>query len=477
MLLQRAKPLFFAGALASLALGGHAHANGQASHVWISKRALTELPEGELDTFLADPALTLMLLNGSMYPDGGYGPVDHPNAHEAAESAHWEPYQDAYRRWIMDTYDQPWSTEAKEHVAFYLGMSAHGMGDQVFDSMFMQRSAAFDPSPLDDFDQFMDYILVDRAGDTEVPQDWVPEESLLLIYDSIGLAYTSQAILDGQAVLRAALSLINAAASVPANITNAEDTYPWASANLLEVSAEGSPPVEAAVVRRYWQVNWDLLHDRGLRRPVLYTFPYDGTANHPIDSSNIESWITIVFSRGLDASGVGNDFFLLVDEDQNPVPTSYQLFYGNDSHVVHLKPTQDLSADTVYTVTVDPGLTTVHDEVLEGWSFRFSTGATAPDPINDDDDWDNPDPPPDPPDPPDPSETGTDGGSTQDTSGEGGCACSTRRSPPSPWLLGLLAVPLARRRRRFRAGVVSPLRTRADDAIPPAGRTRHTRCR
>ena len=106
----------------------------------------------------------------------------------------------------------------------------------------------------------------------------------------------------------------------------------------------------------------------------------------------------------------GNDFFLLVDEDQNPVPTSYQLFYGNDSHVVHLKPTQDLSPDTVYTVTVDPGLTTVHDEILDGWSFRFSTGAVAPDPINDDDDWDNPDPPPDPPDPPDPSETGAEGG-------------------------------------------------------------------
>ena len=144
----------------------------------------------------------------------------------------------------------------------------------------------------------------------------------------------------------------------------------------------------------------------------------------------------------------GNDFFLLVDEDQNPVPTSYQLFYGNDSHVVHLKPTQDLSPDTVYTVTVDPGLTTVHDEILDGWSFRFSTGAVAPDPINDDDDWDNPDPPPDPPDPPDPSETGAEGGSTQDTSDQGGCACSTRRSPPSPWLLGLLALPLARRRRR-----------------------------
>ncbi|MGB1701248.1 MAG: Ig-like domain-containing protein, partial [Nannocystaceae bacterium] len=366
------------------------------------QQALADLPEGELDTFLADPTLTLMLLNGSMYPDGGYGPVDHPNAHEAAESSHWEPYQNAYREWIMATYSQPWSAEAKEHIAFYLGMSAHGMGDQVFDSMFMQRSVAFDASPLDDFDQFMDYILVDRTGESDVPDHWVPDEQLLTIYESIGLAYTTQAILDGQAILRAAISLINAAAAVPDNITNAEALYPWASSNLLEVSAEGSPPVEAAVIRRYWQVNWDLLHDRGLRRPVLYTFPYDGTANHPTDSTNIESWITIVFARGLDASVIGNDFFLVEDADGVPVPTNYQLFYGNESHVVHLKPVEDLAEDTVYTVTIDPGLVTVHDETLEGWSFRFSTGAVAPDPIHDDEDWDNPDPPapPDPPDPP-----------------------------------------------------------------------------
>lgn len=431
--------IFVAG-LATFAICGRASANGQASHVWISKQALTELPQGELSTFLEDPALTLMVLNGSMYPDGGYGPVEHPNAHEAAESSHWEPYQDAYRRWIMETYAQPWSPEAKEHIAFYLGMSAHGMGDQVFDSMFMQRSVAFDASPLGEFDQFMDYILVDRAGDAEVPEHWVPEDPLLAIYDGIGLAYTTQAILDGQAVLRAAIALINAAASVPSNIANAEQTYPWAASNLLEVSAEGAPPVEAAVIRRYWQVNWDLLHERGVRRPVLYTFPYDGTADHPTDSSNLESWITIVFSRGLDASVIGNDFFLLEDEDGTPASTTYQLFYGNDSHVVHLKPTQDLEVDTVYTVTVDPGLATVHGETLEGWSFQFSTGAVAPDPIHDDEDWDNPDPPSDPPSP---SDTGT---------GDSACACSTLHAARSPFALAVLAIPVWIRRRRRAIG-------------------------
>lgn len=441
-------------------------ANGQASHVWISQRALTDMPEGELREFVSDPLLRQMLLNGSMYPDGGYGPVDHPNAHEAAETAHWEPYQDAYRAWIMETYSRPWSPEAREHIAFYLGMSAHGMGDQVFDSMFMQRSVAYDATDLADFDQFMDYILVSLAGEAEIPEDWVPAPELLVLYEQAGLAYTAQAILDGQAVLRAALSLINVAASVPANIETAQMTYPWASEHLLDVQAEGSPPVEAAVVQRYWQSNWDLLHGRDLRRPVLFSFPYDGTANHPTDATSVESWISIVFSRGLDAGALGNDAFMIEAEGGDTVPFNLDLYYGNESHVVHLKPAEDLAVDTVYTVVVEPGIATVHGETLDGWAFRFSTGDVPPDPIHDDEDWTNPDPP-EPPSPP-----GGDGGDTDTGDGDGGgpgdadtssgetadggtaetdaatgCACAHgTRAPNAAWL-ALLAVTWRRRRR------------------------------
>ncbi|MFY0533988.1 Ig-like domain-containing protein [Nannocystis pusilla] len=64
----------------------------------------------------------------------------------------------------------------------------------------------------------------------------------------------------------------------------------------------------------------------------------------------------------------------MVDSAEVEAPIEIDLFYGDDSHVVHVKPTSDLLADEVYVVTVDPGVQTIHGESLAGWSFTFSTG-------------------------------------------------------------------------------------------------------
>ena len=70
---------------------GAALANGQDTHVWITRDALRHLPEGELKDLLADPANEAALVHGSMFPDGGYA-VDH----DYGETAHWEPFQGRY---------------------------------------------------------------------------------------------------------------------------------------------------------------------------------------------------------------------------------------------------------------------------------------------------------------------------------------------------------------------------------------------
>ena len=117
-----------------------AHANGLTSHVTISEWAAGQLPAGELADILGDPNLWPYLQNGTQFPDGGY-----PLGEAYSETAHWEPFQDRYLAWIADTYAGDFtSTEARQHVAFLFGMQSHGMGDQVFDSLYMQRAYQFD---------------------------------------------------------------------------------------------------------------------------------------------------------------------------------------------------------------------------------------------------------------------------------------------------------------------------------------------
>lgn len=421
---------------AGLIVAAEARANGGASHLWITEEAIAQLPEGALHDFVDSADLRLMLDNGSFYPDGGYGPVNHPHARDAAETAHWEPFQDAYRLWIMDNYQAPYTGEAREHVAFYLGMAAHGMGDQVFDSMFMERSRRFDSPDLSDFDKFMDYVMVDYTGPVEPPVSWMPIDPLLDVYaDGFGIDYTGDAMEAGQSGNQAAIRIVSVAGQNPASVDDAKTTYPWAAEHLLDPAAEGSPPVEAAIVARYWRVCWDLLHGRGLRRPVMYTLPYDGTGNHPTDAASIESWITIVFTRGLDADALTLGDFAVADASGAVLDVGMNLYYGQDSHVVHLQPMEDLAPDTVYTVTIEPGIETVHGEQLEGWDFTFSTGPEAPEPLHDDDDWTAPDPEGDMDMDMDTDGDATDGAGADD--GRGGCRVSATSRAELPLGLAL----------------------------------------
>src|SRR5690606_18304889 len=94
-----------------------------------------------------------------------------------------------------------------------------------------------------------------------------------------------------------------------------------------------------------------------------------------------ESWVSVVFARGLEHAPLEAASFHVVSEGGAEVPCTIWHYYGQDAHIVHLRPQADLEADTVYTVTVDPGVQTIHGEALDGYQFRFSTGPVGPAPI------------------------------------------------------------------------------------------------
>lgn len=395
----------------ALLLPGSARANGQTSHLWISDTALDHLPEGELRALLTRDDLQVMLRNGSMFPDGGYAVGD-----GYGEIAHWEPLQTAYLEWIRETYEPPWTDEAARHVAFLLGMASHGIADQTYDSMYLERAKAHDadsPWDTESMDEATDVAFAAEAGAWEVPALWVPADVLAPLFDQVaGHAVDPDTLEAGQAMLGFAVWGVGEMAGQPETVAAYHEQFPWACAHQLDAAVPGSPPVEAEVVAAYWQRLWARLHgDESLDDPLLAHYPRAGEQGHPTGADDIEAMVSFVIVRGLDAATVGPQTVVVEDAD-GPVAASVDLFYGQGSHAIDLRPVDGWSPAREHTVTIGPGLRTFDGVDVPG-PVQFTFDTTPP-----------PDPPADDP---------------------GGCQCTSgSRSSATPLLL-LIAVVAASR--------------------------------
>ncbi len=363
-----------------------ARANGNNSHTWISARAVEHLPEGKLKDLLSDPVYHAILLNGSMFPDGGYVIED-----DYGEMAHWEPFLEAYRKWIARTFDEPYTHgPAAEHAAFLLGVASHGMADQVFDSQFMEIAEVYDADGwadglLDGFDTATDVMLVADTGQYLELEAWVPAEEISEIFaDELDYAIDPGALITAQDLLhRVVLSYPRETGhNDPDRVAEYRAQYPWASDNLMDPMVQGSPPCEAVAVAAYWQSVWFRLHEQTGPDLVVATVPGDGGGGHPTDSSTVESQAIVVFGRGMDASTINPQTVTVTDPDGVEHDVRRHFHYGDGTNVLRLTPMVDWRADTVYTVTLHPGIATTDGvELTDALSFSFTTAATGESPI------------------------------------------------------------------------------------------------
>ena len=151
-----------------------ARANGNVSHQWVSKTAADLVPaDGSLRELVGDPALRQALFTGTLFPDWGYVPGTTSDERDAGEASHWEPVQEGYRKWIVDNYAPPWSDEARLHLAFYLGMTSHGIADQTYDAMFFERSRFYENKDHNEFDTDTDVLWAGATGPGEKPTVWL----------------------------------------------------------------------------------------------------------------------------------------------------------------------------------------------------------------------------------------------------------------------------------------------------------------
>lgn len=359
-----------------LFLAATALANGLTSHVYVSERAITYLPDGELRDLVADPALWPYLRNGTQFPDGGYAMGE-----AYSETAHWEPFQNLYLGWIQDTYGPDFaSDEARQHIAYWLGLSSHGMADQVFDSLYMQRAYVYDAESdwsNTSMDHSTDVALAAATGGYPLMDAILFPDPFVALMADAGVEVDEDTLETGQNLTMVAVAAVGGEGASAEHRAEHEAAYPWAYAHMMDETVDGCPEWEARVVAEYWQARWAQLHgETAANEPILYTFPQDGDYDHPTDATSVESRVTVVFSRGLVSDLVGPALFEVVDADGEPVTLAEPwVFYGTSSHVVHLAPAEDWAEDMTYTVTVRAGAPYIDGTTsAEDVSFVFHTG-------------------------------------------------------------------------------------------------------
>ena len=379
------KPLVAIAAAAALTAAPRlAAGNGGNSHTWITFHAIEHLPDGELKRLLTRDEMRMMLVNGAVFPDGGYIVDD-----DYGEMSHWEPFVEAYIRWIRDNHDHPFTRgEASEHVAFLMGLASHGMADQVFDSTFMDAARIYDAAGwseelLDSFDTATDVILVAETGVNYLDTlPWVPAEDISALYaEAFGYDVSPNVLDSTQELLhRFVLNYAVSSAADPADVMRYREQYPWAAEHLMETSAVGAPPCEGEVVADYFLAIWDRLHEvSGPQNHVIATYPRDGSTGHPTDYSLVESQVVIVFGSGIFEAELPGHFTIT-----DSTGKSYELAIGtqwgaDEANLVKLRPMEDWAQDETFTVTVLPGLVSNDGQEIDGLSFSFSTGGTAGD--------------------------------------------------------------------------------------------------
>jgi len=79
-------------------------------------------------------------------------------------------------------------------------------------------------------------------------------------------------------------------------------------------------------------------------------------------------------SHGLDTSTISTEDVTVTNAEGDPHPITLQVYYGEHSHLVNLKPKEDWEPDTDYTVTVSPPLASWDGiPYATTASFTFST--------------------------------------------------------------------------------------------------------
>ena len=341
-----------------------AGAHGLWGHIHVTGWAIENLPSGELRDFFADPEVVSAALYGSAFPDSGFW-VNDARHREYAEYTHWEPFVQGFIEHIRAEYPPPFnSLQQRRLIAFLMGCAAHGLQDEIFDSLFLFEVEQRDESDQGVADGGTDYFLYDDGHFRFSVEEYVPMETLLELYADIPQPISADIVRQG----------VDAQLSIYLNPTGIESfsnlflegsraQLPWTGENYLEASVPGSLVAEITPTMAYWQAIWERLHHRwDERNLVIHSYPEKPRRLRTHRSDSAASWTALVLGRGA-AETTGQ----MYDRDGTLVDA---LFTGTRwghpfPRIVRFLPGSDLVPGAVYNTRLMAGAKLIGGGVTE----------------------------------------------------------------------------------------------------------------
>lgn len=388
-------------AAALLSLPAAATAHGINGHVHVTGWAIESLPPGPLADFFADAEVKDAALIGAAFPDSGYAIDD-----GYGELAHWEPFVEAHVQYVAELCGPDFATlECRKHVAFLMGGAAHGLQDELFDSLFLFQLMEHDGQGQDAADPGTDAFLFTDGHLRFRPPLYAPFEHLPTVFERAhGHAVTPRTIENGLQRVKF-LVIDNFSALAPGFDEEYRPLLPWGSQHYLDPAVPGSLASEVGPTAAYMQALWDRLHGQhALPAVVTWSYPDGGRRLRSVRSGTVDGWITVVFGVGARVGSLSPDTVRLLDADGAPVAVRVQhTRWGgspdDSTRLVRLLPEADLAHDSVYTVEIGAGVQLMDGRVtVETWSTPVRTPCADPAAEGCADPEPAPFPPPPPPD-------------------------------------------------------------------------------
>lgn len=358
-------------ALAALvAMPRLAAAHGINGHIWVTDGALGYMLDCTAAEMLADDAVRPVLQIGASFPDTGYV---NDAGRDYGETAHWEPFVESFIAYMRETYAPPYDTlEERQLVAFLMGAAAHGMEDEIFDSIFLRLVEEKDGVSQDWTDPGTDFMLVAEHHTDLQPEPFLPADDLIAVFKRPGIEVpvTEELMHDNMQVVRVVVIGYASFKTDPRIDDEYRPALTWTAEHYLDPRIPSSFPFEKTVVGPYLDAIWHRLHgDFRLSDVVIQTVPARGERLLSTDHTSAFAWPNLIFGYGVLYRSLSAKTVRLLDDRGKAVP--FEIGYtrwGNaatDGRLLQLRPLADLAADRDYTVVLEPGVEFIDGRKLD----------------------------------------------------------------------------------------------------------------
>jgi hypothetical protein len=277
-----------AAAIAALGPATPGSPAGVTTHAWMALDAIAMVEDPQLEALLDEQRDFVRA--GAHFPDSGYVLTN-----QYGEEAHWQRFHDAYLLQVLDRNDCGPLTApdgpCAPSIAFWLGMTAHGMGDQVWDWLYEPNSPDLDeyyaPEAFGSFggvggqELTMDLVAVAVHSRNLEPLAEIPDRAAILgAFEAVGFtAVDDDALNLGWAGMRVAQLAETAWATE--HIHDLREAMPWMSNNLVD--GPGGVRFAAQGIAGHYDAMWDRLLTGETTTSIAVTYPAPGERRIPAE--------------------------------------------------------------------------------------------------------------------------------------------------------------------------------------------------